>query len=130
MIKKIITIAIILLLGAACVIAGFLILDNKNTDDIAAIPQPGVTITEGRVLQGTGSIRHVEGKITKLTKNKMFLSVQGVDWEMTLPEEAQNMITRMNELGIEVKVGTLVTIQYTLLNEERIVKSLARLDNN
>ncbi len=130
MIKKILTIFVILLIGAACVVSGFLILDKKDSEESAKNEQPGVTITDGRVLAGTGQIKHVEGKITKLTKKKLFLSVQGVDWEMTLPEEAYNNIERMNELGIEVKVGTLVTVQYTLLNEERVVKSLARLDNN
>lgn len=130
MIKKILTILVILLIGAACVAAGFLILDKKDSEDVAKTEQPDVTITDGRVLPGTGQIKHVEGKITKLTESKLFLSVQGVNWEMTLPEEASNNIKRMNELGIEVKVGTLVTVQYTLLNEERIVKSLARLESN
>lgn len=130
MTKKIITIAIILLLSAACVVAGLLILGNKSKDEIATIPQPDVTITEGRALIGTSQFRHVEGKITKITDDKLFLSVAGVDWEMTLPEEARNSIDRMNELGIEIKIGTLVTVQYSILNEERIVKSLSRLDNN
>ena len=129
MIKKIITIALILLLGAACITAGCLIL-NPNTPKEEVTEQPGVTITDGRVLPGTAPTKYVEGKITKLTDDKMFLSVQGVTWEMTLTEESRAIVDRMNELDIEVKVGTLVTVQYVNVNEDRIVKNVLRVDAN
>jgi len=129
MIKKIITIAIILVLGAACVTAGILILGN-NADNIATTPQPDVTITDGRVLTATDAGGIIEGKITKLTDKKISLSVQGVDWELNLTEKIHNNINRMNELGIEVKVGTLVTVQYTLQDEIRTVEQISRLEAN
>ncbi len=130
MIKKIITIAIIVLLGAVCVTAGLLFLGNKRADDAAAVSQPGVTITDGRVLAATDTGGIIEGKITKLTNKKISLSVQGVDWDLALTEEVHNNIKRMNELGIEVKVGTLVTIQYTLQDEIRTVEQISRLEAN
>ena len=61
---------------------------------------------------------------------KISLSVQGVDWELNLTEKIHNNINRMNELGIEVKVGTLVTVQYTLQDEIRTVEQISRLEAN
>ncbi len=129
MIKKFLSIFLVLLLGAACVTAGYFILDVQNANT-AENAQPGVTKTEGRVLESKARIKVIEGKITKLTDKKIHLAIQGVDWELTLPETVRDAIKLMNEKGIEVKKGTYVNVQYETVNGDRVVKQVTRLISN
>lgn len=129
MTKKLLSILLVLLLGAACLTAGYFILDVENAGT-AQTSQPGVTKTDGRVVNGNSRIKIIEGKITKLTDKKIRVLIQGVDWELTLPETIRDEIKLMNEKGIEVKKGTYVNIQYEVVNDERVVKKVTRLVTN
>lgn len=130
MTKKIFAILLILLLGAVCVTAGYFILDRPGKTDAEAVQQPGVTKTEGRVFSTTSRTKIVEGKITKLTDKKMFLSIQDVEWELILPENVRNEIKILNEKGIEIKKGTFVNVQYQVENDQRIATKVMRLVSN
>lgn len=129
MIKKIITIFLILLLSACCVGAGFWILGAGNiageTED--TIP-PGITKTEGRIISTNPKI--IEGRITKLTDEKMYISIQGVEWELVLDETGRKTVQRLNELGVKIVKGTFVTIHYKEEDGKRIATKIMRLESN
>ncbi len=129
MIKKIITIFLILLLSACCVGAGFWILGTSSTADetVAPIP-PGITKPEGRIVSANPKI--VEGRITKLTDKKMCISVQGVEWELVLDDTGRKTVQRLNEVGVEIVKGTFVTIHYKEENGKRIATKIMRLEAN
>lgn len=129
MIKKVITIFLILLLSACCVVGGFWILGTDNTADEAEAPiPPGITKPEGRVISASPKI--VEGRITKLTDKKMCISVQGVEWELILDETGCTTIQRLNELGVEIVKGTFVTVHYKEENGTRTATKIMRLESN
>ncbi|MBR7164317.1 MAG: hypothetical protein IKD21_05050 [Clostridia bacterium] len=130
MTKKIMTIALILLLSACCVVSGVFLLDAPIADSgepEATLP-PGITKPEGRIISTNPKI--VEGKITKLTEKKMCISVQNVEWELQLDETSRNIVNRLNELGVEIKKGTFVNVHYKEENGNRIATNVMRVESN
>ena len=77
--------------------------------------QPGISKPEGGIVSTDPKI--VEGRIKKLTKDSMTLSVQSVDWELALTEQAAWEIEKLNEKGVEIVVGTFVMAYYEELED-------------
>lgn len=77
--------------------------------------QPGISKPEGAIVSTDPKI--VEGRITKLTKDTICISVQKVDWELSLTEHAAWEVEQLNEKGIEIMVGTFVMIYYDELED-------------
>ena len=130
MIKKILTVLIILLIGAACVIAGIFLLspNDKPTPEPEVPLPPGITRPEGRVISTNPKI--VEGRITKLTDNEVCISVQKVEWSIVLDETSRTIVNTLNEKGVEIRKGTFVCIHYKEENGKRIATNVLRVDSN
>jgi len=75
----------------------------------ATLP-PGITKPEGSVISMNPPV--VEGRVTKLTDDHIFLSVQGVEWKLELDDKAEWEIKRYKELDMPVLVGSFVMIYY------------------
>ena len=130
MIKKILTLLTVLVLCAACAVTGFFILDIPARSTAEENTQPGVMVTDGRIVDATSRIKNIEGKISKLTKKEMHVMIQGVEWKLVLTEEIRDEIQKMNEKGIEIKKGTYVSVFYEVVNDDRVVTRVLRLVSN
>jgi len=128
MIKKILTIAIVLILGAACVLAGWFLLKNPaGIQEPEATLAPGITKAEGQIL----SENHVQGRITGLTEDTIHINIQNVDWEFSLNDYTKYAIDRLNELGVEIRKGTMVDIEFeTGENGQRTATNIMRTEMN
>ncbi len=80
-----------------------------DTEPEATLP-PGITKPEGAVISTDPKI--VTGRITKLTDKTMCLSVQNVEWELVLGEEALFTLEKFAEHNVEVRKGTFVKVYY------------------
>ncbi|MBE7010928.1 MAG: hypothetical protein E7418_05505 [Ruminococcaceae bacterium] len=90
---------------------------------------PGITKPEGGIVSTNPKV--VEGRILKLEKDEITLEVQGVKWNMDLTEEAQKMLKRYDELGIEIRKGTFVMAYYREdLDRDREVTRIERVESN
>jgi len=134
MIKKILTIAIILILGAACVLAGWFLLKNPtgvpegtNLLEPEATLAPGITNAEGQI----HSENLVQGRITELTEDTVCIKIQNVEWKFSLNDYTKYAIDRLNELGVEIRKGTMVDIEFeTGENGQRTATNIMRTEMN
>ena len=128
MIKKILTIIIVLVLGAACVLAGYFILKKPATiQEPEATLGPNITKTEGQII----SENHVQGRITELTEDTMHITIQNVDWDFSLNDYTKYAIARLNELGVEIRRGTMVDVEFqTNENGQRVATNIMRTEMN
>ncbi len=98
-----------------------------DTEPEATLP-PGITKPEGSVLSTDPKI--VCGRITKLTDKVMCISVQNVEWELTLGEEALYTLEKFAEYNIEVRKGTFVKVYYEEESGKRIAGRIERVTAN
>ena len=75
----------------------------------ATLP-PSITRPEGGIISTNPKI--VEGRIKKISGDKVTLTVDGVDWNMELSDAAEAMVTTLNKAGVEVQKGTFVMAYY------------------
>ncbi len=97
-------------------------------DPEASIP-PGITHPEGGVV--STNPMGIQGRVTKLKKDKMEVKVQGVTWKFELPEQIQKDIIRLAEFDIVIEEGTFVVVYYEENeNGKRVVTRIERLEAN
>ncbi len=104
--NKIITLILLFLLSLS-VLAGCG--SPADSEPEATLP-PGISKPEGAVISTDPKI--VTGRITKLTDKAMYLSVQKVEWELELGEEALFTLEKFAENNIEIRKGTFVKVYY------------------
>ncbi len=75
----------------------------------ASLP-PGVTNPEGGVISMNPPA--VEGRVTKLTEDHIYLMVQGVEWKLELDDKTEWEIKRYKELDMPVMVGSFLMVYY------------------
>ncbi len=103
-----------------------------NTPDSAepeATLPPGISKPEGSVVSTDPPI--VEGRITKLTKDEIHLSVQNVEWVLMQGERVKLTLEKFAEKDIEVRTGTFVRLYYEQNDAgERVATQLERVTVN
>ncbi len=96
---------------------------TDKTEPEASIP-PGITKPEGRIV--STDPKAIEGRVTKLTDKKIWVSVQGVDWELTLNEDARFAIKKLAEHDIVIEKGTFVVVYYDV--DEKDNRTATRIE--
>ena len=96
---------------------------SENPAPEASIP-PGITKPEGRIV--STNPKAIEGRVTKLTDKKIWVSVQGVDWELTLNEDTKNSIKKLAEHDIIIEKGTFVVVYYDV--DEKDKRTATRIE--
>lgn len=99
-----------------------------NASFTPEVPE-GITDPEGGVVSANPPI--VEGWIVSISKSKVTLMVDNVEWEMKLDEQVQKNVKRFKEIGLPMKRGGYVLAQYELLEDgTRLVNRLEHLEMN
>ena len=96
---------------------------TKEAEPEASIP-PGITKPEGRIV--STDPKAIEGRVTKLTDKKIWVSVQGVDWELTLNEDTKAAIKKLAEHDIIIEKGTFVVVYYDV--DEKDKRTATRIE--
>lgn len=101
---------------------------GEKTEPEAYVP-PGITKPEGRIV--SSDPKAIEGRVTKLTDKKIWVSVQGVDWELNMNDDAQFMIKKLAEHDIIIEKGSFVVVYYDIEEDgSRTATRIERLRAN
>ncbi len=120
MFKKVLSIAFCLTLCVA-IFSGC---GEKATPTPTASVPPGITKPEGRILTLDPPI--IEGRVTKLTEKKIWVMIQGVEWELNLNDEAKDAIKKLAKNDIVIEKDTFVVVYYN--NEENGSKTATGIE--
>ena len=106
----------------------FTCLAGCNAEFTPEVPE-GISNPEGGVVSAKPPM--VEGWIVKISKDKVTLMVDGVEWDMKLDEQVQKNVKRFKEIDMPMKRGGYVLAQYELLEDgTRLVNRLEHLNMN
>ncbi len=108
MFKKLFALCALLALCGTCFTGCKL---NVEPSPTPTVP-PGISKPEGRVVSMEPPT--IEGRITKLTENKVWVMVQGVEWELVLNERAQFTIKKLAEYGTIIEKDSFVIVVYDI----------------
>lgn len=110
------------------VILCFILLTGCNANFTPEVPE-GITNPDGGIMSTNPPI--VEGWIVKISKDKITIMVDKVEWDMKLDEQVQKNVKRFAELDMPMKRGGYVLAQYELLEDgTRLVNRLEHLNAN